>query len=81
MDDEDLLRLMRDLLLEERVLRDRLSRGEISLEQEHQRLARLEAQLDECWDLLRERRAHRAAGLAPDEPSTRPEWDGTDFPS
>ena len=37
-----------------------------------QRLADLEVSLDQCWDLLRQRRARRSAGLEPDEAEARP---------
>jgi hypothetical protein len=32
----------------------------------------LQENLDQCWDLLRQRRARRAAGLNPDEAQVRP---------
>jgi Protein of unknown function (DUF2630) len=35
------------------------------------RLRDLEVQLDQCWDLLRQRRARRDAGLDPDDAHTR----------
>jgi hypothetical protein len=34
---------------------------------EQARLRDIEVQLDQCWDLLRRRRARRAAGLDPSE--------------
>jgi len=37
------------------------------------RLRRLEVTLDQCWDLLRQRRARRAAGLDPDDARVRDE--------
>ncbi len=43
-----------------------LSRGELD------RLRSLEVQLDQCWDLLRQRRARRHAGQDPDEAGARP---------
>ena len=33
----------------------------------------LEVALDQCWDLLRQRRARREAGLAPDDATVRSE--------
>jgi hypothetical protein len=36
------------------------------------RLRELEQELDQCWDLLRQRRARRAAGLDPSEAGARP---------
>jgi hypothetical protein len=36
------------------------------------RLRAIEVALDQCWDLLRQRRARRGAGLDPDEAQVRP---------
>lgn len=36
------------------------------------RLAKLEVELDQCWDLLRQRRALRDGGYDPNEASVRP---------
>jgi hypothetical protein len=36
------------------------------------RLAAIEVRLDQCWDLLRQRRAHEEFGLDPDDTSARP---------
>ena len=36
-------------------------------------MKRLEVTLDQCWDLLRQRRARRSAGLNPDEATVRDE--------
>jgi hypothetical protein len=52
----------------------RLERGHIGQglsETETQRLRSIEVQLDQCWDLLRQRRARRSAGTDPDEASSR----------
>lgn len=38
---------------------------------EHERLAAVRVELDRLWDLLRQRRALRNAGLDPDEASER----------
>lgn len=35
-------------------------------------LGRVEVALDQCWDLLRQRRARRNAGQDPDEAEVRP---------
>lgn len=37
------------------------------------RLRDVEVALDQCWDLLRQRRARRRAGEDPDEATVRPE--------
>ncbi len=39
---------------------------------DRKRLARLQVELDQCWDLLRQRRALRDVGLDPDEAEVRP---------
>jgi uncharacterized protein DUF2630 len=61
-----------ELVDEERELRARLQRKEISAEVEHARLRDLEVQLDQCWDLLRQRRALRETGGDPREAQVRP---------
>ncbi len=60
--DADIRARIGGLVGEEKELRQRLAAGEISREEEHQRLRDLEAQLDQCWDLLRQREALRDAG-------------------
>ena len=39
---------------------------------ERNRLAAIQVELDQCWDLLRRRRALRHAGEDPDQAQTRP---------
>jgi hypothetical protein len=39
---------------------------------EHERLGRLEVELDQCWDLLRQRRALRETGGDPERAHVRP---------
>jgi Protein of unknown function (DUF2630) len=41
-------------------------------EPDPQRLKAVEVELDRCWDLLRQRRARRAAGENPDDAEVRP---------
>lgn len=71
-DERDLLGRIRELVEAEHQLRERLGRGELSSDEEHSQLAALEVQLDQCWDLLRQRRARAAAGLDPDQVQVRP---------
>ena len=40
--------------------------------EDRRRLQELKVSLDQCWDLLRQRRALRSAGLDPDEAGARP---------
>ena len=49
-----------------------LSAGEVTSEEENARVKELEVALDQCWDLLRQRRARRGAGEDPDAASARP---------
>jgi hypothetical protein len=70
--DTDALSRINDLVAEEKALRDQLQHGEISESEEHKRLRHLEIQLDQCWDLLRQRRALRETGGDPSEAAERP---------
>ena len=56
----------------ERELRERLVHGEIDPSEEHDRLRSIETELDQCWDLLRQRRALRETGGDPREAAVRP---------
>jgi hypothetical protein len=57
---------------EEHTLRERLQKGDLTADEEHQRLRSLEEELDQCWDLLRQRRARRDVGENPDDATSRP---------
>lgn len=73
MDDQDLVHRISQLVSEEQELRlTRASRGRIS-DAERQRIEELEAQLDQCWDLLRRRQAREEFGEDPDQEAARPE--------
>ena len=71
-DDLDIQHRIKSLIDEEHGLRSRLGAGEISVEDENQRLRSLEVELDQCWDLLRQRRAKREYAEDPDSASARP---------
>ena len=66
MDDNSVLDRIHGLVNEEHSLRQQLSQGKITSSQEHARLQELEVALDQCWDLLRRRRAAREVGTDPD---------------
>ncbi len=70
--DSETLAHIRDLVAEEKTLRAQLQHGDISESEEHERLRRVEVELDQCWDLLRQRRALRDIGGDPREASVRP---------
>jgi len=70
--DTDPLSHINELVAEEKALREQLQHGEISESEEHKRLRQLEIQLDQCWDLLRQRRALRETGGDPRDAAVRP---------
>ena len=70
--DNDTLSRIHDLVAQERELRERLVHGEIDPSEEHDRLRAIEIELDQCWDLLRQRRALRETGGDPREAAVRP---------
>jgi Protein of unknown function (DUF2630) len=61
-----------DLVAQEKALRDQLQHGDISASEEHHQLRRIETELDQCWDLLRQRRALRETGGDPSNATVRP---------
>ena len=60
-----------ELVAEEHQLWDREASGSAS-DDERRRLAAIKVSLDQCWDLLRQRRALSEAGLDPDAAEPRP---------
>jgi len=72
MDDTEILRRIAALVDEEHRLEESHI-GEGLSDEERDRLGEVEVALDQCWDLLRQRRARRNAGLDPDEARVRPE--------
>ncbi|KAA0082572.1 DUF2630 family protein [Mycolicibacterium sp. P9-64] len=70
--DRDILAEVNQLVAEERELRAKVQHREIDETEEHQRLRAVEVQLDQCWDLLRQRRALRETGQDPDQAQVRP---------
>ena len=72
MDDGTILSRITELVDEERRLRAQAqSSGAASSDDERTRLSQLEESLDQCWDLLRRRRAARAAGDDPEAAGAR----------
>jgi uncharacterized protein DUF2630 len=72
MDDNKVLGQINELAREEHELFERESHGKVT-DADRERLRSLQVTLDQCWDLLRQRRARRAAGLDPDEAQARDE--------
>jgi hypothetical protein len=70
MDDQAILAHINELVEEEH----RLEQGKAGVglsDDEHTRLEQVEVSLDQCWDLLRQRRARRNAGLPDDDAQVR----------
>jgi hypothetical protein len=76
MSDESIAARIERLVTEEHELRTR-EQAERSdpdaLEGDKERLRTVEVELDQCWDLLRQRRALRNAGADPDQAQARDE--------
>ena len=70
--DSETLAYIRNLVAEEKDLRAQLQHRDISESEEHERLRRVEVELDQCWDLLRQRRALRETGGDPSAAAVRP---------
>jgi hypothetical protein len=70
-DDADILNRITRLVDEEQQLRTRSEAGTIEADEEHRRLVALEESLDQCWDLLRQRRARREFGQDPGAAKSR----------
>ncbi len=65
MADQDVLRHINELVEEEHALFHKAEHGGLDAEG-HQRLQSLQVSLDQCWDLLRQRRGRRDAGKDPE---------------
>jgi len=68
MEDSKVLQHIQELVATEKAL---YSKNELNAN-EKQRLHKMEIELDQCWDLLRQRRALRDVGKNPDEAEVRP---------
>ena len=68
MDEKDILSRIHSLVEEEHGLRE----GKDHTDDQRARMQQLEVQLDQCWDLLRQRRAKRQYGEDPEDAEARP---------
>jgi hypothetical protein len=72
--DESIAARIENLVAEEHELRRQEqadSKSEEALEADRERLRSVEIELDRCWDLLRQRRAHEEFGQDPNEAQVR----------
>jgi hypothetical protein len=72
MDDKEILGHIDELINTERALRAKLAAGELTSAEENASLKSTEEALDQCWDLLRQRRARREFGEDPGLAEARP---------
>ena len=72
MNDKEILGHIDELIATEHDLRTKVANGELSGPEERERLRSVEEALDQCWDLLRQRRARREFGEDPGEAQLRP---------
>jgi len=71
MDDPRIHGTIEQLVAEEHALWQREATG-AATDDDRVRLQELRVSLDQCWDLLRQRRALREAGFDPDTAASRP---------
>jgi len=71
MDDPQIHRTIEQLVAEEHELWQREAAGNAS-DDDRRKLEGLKVSLDQCWALLRQRRALREAGRDPDDADARP---------
>ncbi len=72
MDDPQVVNHINELAREEHELFSRESQG-LGTDADRDRLRKIQVMLDQCWDLLRQRQARRAAGQDPDQARVRDE--------
>jgi hypothetical protein len=72
MNDKEILSHIDELIATEHDLRTKATNGELSGPEEREQLRSVEEALDQCWDLLRQRRARREFGEDPEEAQLRP---------
>ncbi|MBI3213355.1 MAG: DUF2630 family protein [Mycobacterium sp.] len=71
-EDSETLTRIHTLVAQEKDLRAKLQHHEIDETEQHARLRAIETELDQCWDLLRQRRALRETGGDPRAAEVRP---------
>ena len=72
MDDAEILDRINELAREEHEVFGREAHAKAT-DADRERLRQLQVMLDQCWDLLRQRRARRAVGLDPGDAQLRDE--------
>jgi hypothetical protein len=71
MREDEIVQRINELVEMEHALRGRIGKGSPIDDEGRSKLAAIEVQLDQCWDLLRQRRARREFADDPDEAELR----------
>jgi hypothetical protein len=79
MDENPILKHIRELVDEEHRLRSRVLAGELPPAEERARLSQVEKALDQCWDLLRRRRSAEDRGTDANTVVPRPADEVEDY--
>ena len=72
MDDKQIMAHIDELIETEHKLREQHAAGQLTGAEEREQLRSAEEALDQCWDLLRQRRARSEFGENPDDAASRP---------
>jgi len=72
MNDKEILGHIDELIKTEHGLRAKVADGSLPSTEERAQLRSVEEALDQCWDLLRQRRARREFGEDPGDSAARP---------
>lgn len=75
MDERDILNALSDMIATEQSVREQLLSGEVDESSARADLASLGTWLDQCWDLLRQRRSPAGSGQHPDTAGRPPDGD------
>lgn len=71
MDNKEILTQISELVAREHELRTLIQHGDVTANEEQAQLDELEGALDQCWDLLRQRRAKREFGQNEEDTAAR----------
>lgn len=72
MDDAQILQQIHQLVTQEHAIRDALNGASLDSSHDRSNIRSVEESLDQCWDLLRQRRALQVSGQSLDQARPRP---------
>ena len=79
MDDRQILDQIKTLVDREHAARQQAAQGLLGRDEEQAQIRDLERALDQCWDLLRQRRARQEFHQDPDDARPRPPQEIQDY--